>query len=116
MSALLDELKSVLTHFRGHVAGLVNSGALVTVDRHLAQLDAAAHDTSTADEAVRCVLGELYGTHPVEPAAAPVDEHPTVPVVVGEPGPELTLPEPAHVEPEPVEHGQEDEQHPDGAV
>ena len=58
----------------------------------------------------------VASTHPVEPAAAPVDEHPTVPVVVGEPGPELTLPETAHVEPEPVEHGQEDEQHPEGAV
>lgn len=79
MSALLDELRSVLTHFRGHLAEQVNSGALVTIDRHLATLDAVAHDASKADEAVRGVLGELYGspapTAPVEAPAPVVEEH-----------------------------------------
>lgn len=98
MSALLDELRSVLSHFRGHVAEQVNSGALVDVDRHLATLDSVAHDASKADEAVRGVLGELYGMHPAAPAA-PVET--VVPAVVEQPA------APVAIESEPVPAAEE---------
>jgi hypothetical protein len=110
----LDDLKSVLTGYRSHVAGLVNSGALVTIDRHLGTLELAANVGGTAlDEAVHWVLGELYGMwHPTAAAApvegpaaasAPVVQEPAplatgglvsapVTVLVGEHGPELDFP------------------------
>lgn len=98
MSALLDELHSVLTSFREHVAGLVNSGMVSTIDGHLDRLAAAAEGgVQAADDAVKGVLNDLYtafhGSAPVSPpdSAAPVEDAVTeVPAVeappsIGEP-------------------------------
>lgn len=97
---MLDELHKILTAFREHVAGLVNSGMVKTIDDHLDQLAAAAQGgIQSADDAVKTVLDELYtALHGSAPADVPVTAAPVadVPagetVIVGEPGPEPTFP------------------------
>lgn len=91
--SLSDELHSVLTKVREHVAGLVNSGMLVTIDGHLDRLAAAAEGgIQAADDAAKGLLLEAYTALHGAPPAAPAEEPPaTVPVIVGEPGPELAV-------------------------
>lgn len=105
--SLLDEARSVLTAFREHVATWTNSGMLVTIDGHLDRLAAVVEgDVQAAEEAVKGVLGELYSAlHGGAPAEAPPEapapsETPAVggvptevPMIVGESGPELALPD-----------------------
>lgn len=103
--SLLDELRSILHHHHAHVLTQVNQGTARLIEAHLTQLDTVAADAEKADEAAHKVLGELYGAlnAPAAVPTAPVSDvpAPTVPVIVGEPGPELAaLPEAVA----PVEH------------
>lgn len=80
---MLDELHKILTAFREHVAGLVNSGMVKTIDDHLDRLAAAAQGgIQSADDAVKTVLDELYtALHGSAPADVPV-ENPAPPAPV----------------------------------
>lgn len=84
--SLVTDFLSLLTHFRGRIAEQVNSGALVTIDRHIGQLAAVAEkDVTEADSVVHTVLGELYTAlhgHDSTPAPAPA---PAVPAPAAPP-------------------------------
>jgi hypothetical protein len=126
VSALADELHSVLSAFRNEVATWTNSGLTLTIDGHLRQIEAAAADIGrSADDEVHRILTDLYtAVHapaqappapPANPAPAPVADVPAAPpadpapaeqppatggtvsgpgpVVIGESGPDLVLPQ-----------------------
>ena len=73
--SLATELLSVLDKFRAAVAEHVNSGQLVTIDRHIDTIAAVAEsDVQAADAKAHDVLGELYTAlhgHDSEPAPTP---------------------------------------------
>jgi hypothetical protein len=114
VSALLDEFRSVLSSYRNEVATWVNQGFVTSIDEHLKQLEAAAPAVEADGQAaVHRILTDLYtawhapaSDAPAAPAAAdtaPVQEPglatggtvaDTVPVIVGESGPEtVALPD-----------------------
>lgn len=99
--SLLDDLRNLLTKHLEHVSSLVNQGTVHLIEDHLTRLAAVGPDVVAAEEAVHKVLTELYTALNGAPAPA---ETPAVPVIVGEPGPELTnLPQAAPVEQAPAE-------------
>ncbi|MDH6134654.1 hypothetical protein P3T37_004058 [Kitasatospora sp. MAA4] len=83
--SLASELHSLLARFRSRTAEQVNSGQLLTVDRHLDRLAAVAEaDAQSADAAGHAVLAELYtalhaATSGAAPTATPTAPAPTAP-------------------------------------
>jgi hypothetical protein len=70
--SLAEKLHEILTHFREHVAEAVNSGPVVAIDGHLAELESVFGDAQAELEKVRKVLSELYQAPDAAPAAEPV--------------------------------------------
>ncbi|WP_037605835.1 hypothetical protein [Streptacidiphilus rugosus] len=114
--SLASDLLSVLGRVRGHFASLVNSGVLVTLDDHIAQIAAVVdHDVDAAEAKAKDIVGALYNalhgapaTDPlpvaVQPPADPAPVTPAAPVPVeADPAPatpvEATLASPLQADP-----------------
>lgn len=72
--SLASDLLSALGSFRSRVASQVNSGLLLTLDDHIAQLaPVVEHDVQVAEEKAHEVLSALYtALHGAPAADAPV--------------------------------------------
>lgn len=80
--SLADAVLSALSGFKDEVSSWTNSGLLVSIESHIAQVEhAVATDVHAGETAAKAVLAELYGAfhgstpvEPVAPVAMPATE------------------------------------------